>query len=248
MSILTLYKYKSLSTPKDLKHAESLICDNEIYFSSPFDFNDPFECRPVFSMEATEEKIKKYIKERLGVEQLTPEIMARAKETSFQTPLRDAILKLPEDERVGLCCFSEIADEVLMYSHYSSAHQGFCLEFDATDETPFFGEAQKVTYTELYPVINPVIYSNEENMERMFLFKSSKWGYEKECRMIAPHTANTVRKFPEELLKGVIFGCRMREKHKIRFREWARKRNSPLQFYEARIKEEEYGLDIEPVD
>ncbi len=85
-------------------------------------------------------------------------------------------------------------------------------------------------------------------MESMYLSKSTKWEYEKEWRIFAFHAANTVRKFPEGLLKGVIFGCRMDEDYKVLFREWASKRSSSLQFYEARIKEKEYGFDIVPVD
>ncbi len=245
MSISTLYKYKSLSTTEELKHARSLVCDSELYFSSPLAFNDPFECRPVFTRGKTEEGRRKILREALNREP-TPEEME-----SFDGSIsRDVILKKLEGERVGMCCFSEVGDEVLLYSHYASAHQGFCLEFGETDETPLFGEVLKVNYTDWYPIVNPEIYSKEENMEHMYLSKSKKWEYERECRLIIPHTANTVHPFPEELLKGVIFGCRMDEDYKIFFREWAkkRKRSPPLRFYQAKEKEKEYGLDIDPVD
>jgi hypothetical protein len=38
----------------------------------------------------------------------------------------------------------------------------------------------------------------------------------------------------------------MKEEYKVKFREWAKKRSSPLQFYRAEEKEKEYGLDIVP--
>ncbi len=76
MSVPTLYKYKSLSTTEELKHARSLVRDSEIYLSSPFDFNDPFDCRPVFRLGATEEDRRRYFREFLKIE-ITPEVIAK---------------------------------------------------------------------------------------------------------------------------------------------------------------------------
>ena len=242
MSIQTLYKFKSLSTTEELKHARSLIHDSEIYFSSPLDFNDPFECRPRFRIGKTEKDKEDYFRNKLNVEP-TPEVMDKID----YSRVRENNLKKLKELRVGMCCFSKTKYEILMYSHYASAHQGFCLEFEVPNEDSFFGRIRKVDYSNEYPIVD-LTESDEDQMERTFLYKSKKWKYEKEWRMFAVDIANTVQTFTEELLKGVIFGCKMDEDYKILFREWAKKRSSPLQFYEARIKGKEYGLDIVPVD
>ena len=182
MSISTLYKYKSLSTTEELKHARSLICDSEIYFSSPLDFNDPFDCRPGFRIGGTEEDKEKFVGELI---EITPEHMAMIDKTKLETTIRNNFLKECENMGVGLCCFSEINDEILMYSHYSSSHQGFCLEFEVPNETSFFGSARKVNYSNEYPIVDPLSHSPEKDLENMFLSKSRKWEYEKERRIFA---------------------------------------------------------------
>ena len=36
----------------------------------------------------------------------------------------------PDVDKMGILCFSEHCDDILMWSHYSDGHKGFCLEFD----------------------------------------------------------------------------------------------------------------------
>ena len=43
----------------------------------------------------------------------------------------------------GVCCLSEKHDDVLMWSHYSNGHKGFCLKFETSYE-PFYIRPQKL--------------------------------------------------------------------------------------------------------
>jgi len=135
-----------------------------------------------------------------------------------------------------------------MFSHYCEGHKGYCLEFEATNYTEFFGEAQPVNYEEEFPVINPLHETPDEMVNKGILTKFKHWEYEREWRIIRPGKGSTVQTYPGELLKGIIFGHRMKEEHKIQFQEWADRRKSPIQFYQAQIKEREFGLDIVSVD
>jgi hypothetical protein len=171
MSISTLYKYKSLSITsitEELKHARSIICDSEIYFSSPFDFNDPFECHPVFILGATIERKEKYCRDTL---KLDLPIMTMAEWTKLETKFRKDNFKESKDNGIGLCCFSELGDEILMYSHYASSHQGFCLKFEMPIESSL-GLAREVEYSNKYPTINLAVHSEEEKLKLMFAYKS----------------------------------------------------------------------------
>lgn len=40
------------------------------------------------------------------------------------------LLGMPQPDSMGVVCLSEHGDDILMWSHYSDGHQGFCLEFD----------------------------------------------------------------------------------------------------------------------
>ncbi len=53
-----LYKYRDISG-KNAKYVERIFTHGEVYLSKPLDFNDPFDCRPKFSLKANEDQIKK---------------------------------------------------------------------------------------------------------------------------------------------------------------------------------------------
>jgi DUF2971 family protein len=52
--------------------------------------------------------------------------------------------------RLGVFCLAGTPENILMWSHYSNGHTGFCLEFRHEDE-PFLGRALPLTYAEEYP-------------------------------------------------------------------------------------------------
>src|ERR1700733_11221649 len=50
------YRYRSLQ-PIAIDRVAKTVCKNELYFAKPSSFNDPFDCVPNFSFEASEEEI-----------------------------------------------------------------------------------------------------------------------------------------------------------------------------------------------
>jgi len=62
-NIDALYKYRDFSGDNS-KYVERIFTHNEVYFSKPIDFNDPFDCRPKISLEANKNEIRAYIKNR----------------------------------------------------------------------------------------------------------------------------------------------------------------------------------------
>ena len=122
------------------------------------DFNDPFDCK-AYKLTAVDEEEKPYIK---------------TVKSKMDISLRDVII---------LFCLSEIKDNILMWSHYSTDHRGFCLEFEVT-EGGYFEKAEKAIYTvkNEYQEIN-LYENNEEILKSMLLVKSKDWEYEKERRI-----------------------------------------------------------------
>jgi hypothetical protein len=53
---LKFYKYRSLAGDA-AKWVEKIILAHEAYFARPSSFNDPFDCRPAFSFEGTDEEV-----------------------------------------------------------------------------------------------------------------------------------------------------------------------------------------------
>lgn len=71
-----------------------------------------------------------------------------------------------------------------MWSHYGDSHRGFCAELRDDPDDFYIGRAQPITYSQDYPIVNPVRETNEVRMEKSFLTKAAYWSYEKEWRTI----------------------------------------------------------------
>jgi hypothetical protein len=134
-----------------------------------------------------------------------------------------------------------------MWSHYGHDHQGYCLEFVATDHTPVFGTAQQVSYSDDYPSINFFNTPNGRQIELVFLTKYTGWSYEQEWRIVDYKAGPGLRPYPADLLKSVIFGLRMPEEHKTRIRAWVGRREHPVDFYQAHLHERKFSIDLRKV-
>lgn len=114
----------------------------------------------------------------------------------------------------GICSFSRVNDNLLMWSHYGNAHNGLCYGFDkalliesiwkgisATGETYY--EHGDVLYTSSPP--NVIGEKFEDYQAKDIIFhKSLGWAYEQEYRIVAtPRKA----KFDSKALKKVFIGA-----------------------------------------
>jgi Protein of unknown function (DUF2971) len=131
-----------------------------------------------------------------------------------------------------------------MWSHYSENHRGYCLEFEATNATPVFGEAQPVEYVPDYPTVDFFNTPKEKIFDLIFLTKHIRWSYEEEWRIVDHRPGPGAHAYPAELLRGVIFGLRMPEEHRENIRAWTKKRGHSVKFYEAVQSERQFDIEI----
>ena len=257
MTVQVLYKYGSLN-----KHSEALFSTPTIWFSPPAQLNDPFECRPWFTFDGTQDQRAEIIKSlvrslRKHNPQLTPEnaiahaaaifLEGRHRDPNTWEQIRKDLLSML-GHRIGLYCLSKSNDSILMWSHYSQNHQGYCLEFEATNYTPVFGEAQAVKYASDYPVVDYFNTPNEKQVDLIFLSKYSGWSYEEEWRIIDHGAGPGAHAYPVELLRGVIFGLRMPESDRMNIRAWTKKRGHTVKFYEAVPSKRQFKIDIREIE
>ncbi len=254
MTAQVLYKYGTLN-----EYSEALFSTPTIWFSPPAQLNDPFECRPLLTFDGTSEQIVEFLKNeyRKRVPQFTPQYSAaRASsillEGRHRNPGRwkrvqqDVLSKL--SRRIGLYCLSQVNNSILMWSHYSQSHQGYCLEFEATNFTPVFGQAQPVVYARDYPVVDFFNTPREKQFDLIFLTKYVGWSYEKEWRIINHGTGPGILKYPANLLRGVIFGLRMPEADRANIRAWTQKRGHAVTFYKAMQSERQFKIEIKKIE
>ena len=251
-----LYKYGKFD-----EYTERIFTQNEIYFSSPDEFNDPFDSKPNLICDGNLKEIKiflckmyKKIYPKLSKEKiLTLVEMEIITKGQGRIIIEETIEKFRGStiNKLGICCFTEIRDNILMWAHYAKRHTGFCLEFDVNND--FFrvhDRATKVGYDTIMPVINVLkifTYQGEEQGQK-FLIKANDWKYEQEWRIVDTKKGPGIQNFPEDALSGIILGCRISQENKENVFRWCKKRKHPPILYEAREKQKEFGLDIGKID
>ena len=251
-----LYKYGKFD-----EYTEKIFTNNEIYFSSPDEFNDPFDSKPHLTYDGTLKERKRYLCKlyqkkyptRSKEEILTDVEMEIITKRRDRIVLEEALEKAREllRKELGICCFTEIRDNILMWAHYAKQHTGFCLEFDVNND--FFRLltcAIKVEYDEILPVLNVLKIDTYPKGELggKLLTKACDWEYEQEWRIVDYKKGPGIQDFPEDALSGVILGCRISQENKENVFRWCRKRKHPPTLYEAKEKQKEFGLDIVRID
>lgn len=243
-----LFKYRTL---QGLEFTRKIVAGNELFLSAATSFNDPFDSIPGFSAESSPEERDAFVERMLAIGQrdLPSEDLA-----AFRKYMRDA----PADQVVayygnsaiktasdlGVCCFSELNDAVLMWSHYANNHSGICLRFSVHNSSSL-GLALKVIYSPNRPLLYPV--RGRLDPTPALLTKAAFWSYEREWRIVAPG-ANRAITFPPQHLDGIIFGARISASDEQHVRSWVEDRSSPVELLRAVPDAMKFELKIVPAD
>lgn len=253
-----LYKFRAL-TPSSINFVERIFTENELYFARPSEFNDPFDCKPKLSLDATKGEFVAYLdnifKRRL------PHLSSKSRRNTIAAIYKDRSKNHKSQqsmdiytqaarakvETAGICSFAEHPNHVLMWSHYAGCHKGICIRFKASSVTPFFGYAQKVAYQQMLPVVNIIKDSYEEQMAKTILVKASFWEYEREWRIVEHEKGPGVHKFPSELLDGVILGLKTSVEDRERVVSWINNQKHHVEVFQAVLSKDDFAIEVIPV-
>ena len=220
-----LYKYQSLSTAHTLENIKK----SQIWFSKPALLNDPFDCAiPVVISVTDEEYQELYImlmqkatseQGRIEVEsKYTTNGKVNAEFKAHVSKLQSDLSRIKVDKefsQMGVACFSEYPESILMWSHYAEGHQGLCLEFD-TNYFPFIDREKlhRVIYSGKYPVISPSAVIHDTYLPiTPLITKSTDWVYENEWRIIMKK-GNDKLIYKPTTLTAIYLGCSITEENK----------------------------------
>ena len=249
-----LYRYRSFSG-ENRDHLRRTLIDGDIYFSCPAAFNDPFDCRPSFVLEASELTTRK-IYERALSRQM-PDMSRQVRRAKARSLTKDPQTNFTNSEnlsrfhaayeeavtnKIGMLCLSEVPDDILMWAHYADSHRGLCLQFDATHS--FCERAHPVLYREDRPGINPTEQADAEMMEHALLTKSTHWKYERERRLIRYQGGAGICQVPQLALTGLIFGAQMPQSDRHLIRSWVAGRSTPSQLSESRLSDRKFAIQV----
>lgn len=129
-----LYKYYSFHEERDPSRLNGCI-----YFSSPLDFNDPYDCQTdvcnntlnilnkggVYSMEWLRGKLIELGFPDEDVDDLAIGLRDGNIEIANQVHLRQI-------EKLGVLCLTNTDTSITMWAYYTN-HKGYCLQYDTTD-------------------------------------------------------------------------------------------------------------------
>lgn len=247
-------RYRSLSGDS-ANWVREMILKSEHFFSSPLSFNDPFDCRPNFSLHGSKSDLLKYFdglvarqmgglgrearraEARRQYGEYTTHTNAFAKMESFRRAYRERVTS-----NVGVLCLSEVHDDILMWAHYADSHRGVCLVFDASE--PFFATAQPVHYRDLRPNVNPVVHSHDQMLDAAMFTKSSHWSYEREWRILQYKKGPGVYVVPVTALKQVILGAEIDPANAAKVRRWAMDAPTNVSVISAALSPTEFKVDV----
>ena len=258
-----IYKYESFNN-----YSLSNLKNAQIFLNRPVDFNDPFDCSLVresfsycdedlilfYNLVVTDKLTSLGLEKPPGsnkpvesIEDVPGEFKALVDKTSkeFAEEKQKQYLY-----RTGCSCFSEINDNLLMWSHYSDGHRGFCLEFD-TSFNPF-NKALKVGYSDSFPRINPIkmlIDGRDDTRSALapLLTKYSCWDYEKEWRLYH-REPRKLFVYEVDALKAVYFGASIEYSHFEIICLILQGQNPNVAFYKGKRSASKYKIEFELVD
>ena len=208
----TIFKYESLSL-QSLKNLKA----QSVFFASPLKFNDPYDCAITAGVaEPTAGDVEAVRRAYLDRDDV-PEAARTQLGSARPGELKDLLMRnmshtigVQRDKFLrtnGVCCFSEINNDLLMWAHYGGCYQGMCLEFKTQYEP--FNALRKVSYADRMPKIDIRRVSTERDarqfFESLFCTKAHSWAYEREWRSFHAE-ANVLFTYPAEALKAVYFG------------------------------------------
>ena len=197
-SLKLCYKYREFSDNTD-----KIILNSELYFASHNSFNDPFDCNLEFR------EISSYSDEEFEEHRKEINIEDKNKHKYLEELRKKLISK---KAKVGILCMSQDYKNILMWSHYAKNHEGLCFGFDFRLFEDEKINSSQVRYQEnheyeLISFFNPP----KGEIKRMFTTKSEFWSYEKEVRFFDFDNGIGAKKFINECLKEIIFGCKADE-------------------------------------
>ena len=267
-----LYKYRYFDP--DGYHLK-IITDTALWFTSSREFNDPFDTTIPFRfknvstaqwtrwandfMKRERPDLNKQERRRL-IQQRKKVIFSNPRkwhERFNQQNIEDVQRKL------GICCLSARRDDLLMWSHYSDSHKGFCVgialsklgDLQEKLAKPQNGRGEfldliKVNYKDEMPqidFISAMLYDREDHnyFYTMMGTKYSAWEYEEEYRLVYWKHPNTALEMGQDAIVEVILGCQISAENQAAILSAIRSSNNHPEVFKAQKKDGRFALKLD---
>ncbi len=235
-----LYRFQPLTLPGDDRL--SLLQHGEVWVSDPKTFNDPFDLNPcienlVPDHWSREPEFVPALRSALACLMKDPAMYQGAlfidraltslfqewvltrqeDENDWDTRDWDALLTSAIKARIaqfGVVCLTPKHSDRLMWAHYASNGQGFCIEYEVD---PFENSQDlryvPVQYASAIPrlCLTEAMFTPHQFLQRVMATKHADWAYEQEIRLVCLAGKGKVVKVDEDFVRmtGLIAGYAM---------------------------------------
>ncbi|MFR9702207.1 DUF2971 domain-containing protein [Aeromonas sanarellii] len=251
------YRYKYLPFNEG---SLKVITEGTVKFTCPLEFNDPFDCQPVYHIDkhVYDKGYFKWIDEKLSMH-LPPAKRMQEKNKKYEV-LKSLVMSGAFHTKVlktmGVLSLSRACNDILMWSHYAENHKGFVVGFHYRDFDSSSYDAgianilpHGIEYKKDRPVFN---FSKPNSIMDCLLVKSKQWEYEQEMRAFTTDEGPGIHKYDKQnRLYSVIAGAKMDPKELQTLKNAVIKASDELgreiKFKQAKLSDKSFSIDIHDV-
>ncbi len=273
---LSYYKYRPLYADKSRgipnQYTRAAIEASEIYYATPKDLNDPFDCNlKLHANDSPDTEWEGYIDNLI--------IKYPAREAQLRQIKHDkSWLSHPELRQVGkinsrtiyeessVFCLSKKPNSIPMFSYYADEHRGLALEFSFSDiEVPCgipFGDIntpdswydrkvifRDVEYQSHFPELNYIRLNGFPQLTISLMFtKYIEWCHEEEFRIFRRKVPASTVVYDKRLLTRIILGARTEDKDIDLLKSWLHVHPTPVILSKAVPSTSSFDLFVNDVE
>lgn len=214
--MIKFYKYVSAEI------AAIIITEGTLKFTSPVNFNDPFDYFPTVPTEGFH-KFAKRLNQEIGGGVKRYKTNHRESSKHLQS-LRSGEFRNAYTQNMSISCFSKSPFILPMWAHYAENHEGCVIEFEFDSDSSLVEEYFSLEMNQLSQILIPfdVIYSiarpplydknGQTNTSttgfNACLTKAKEWEYEEEMRVVTKQPEG-IYHFERTQMTGLFFGMKM---------------------------------------
>lgn len=238
------------SSPESMRNVRTMLVDSKLYLTDPTSFNDPFEFKTQVVVERDLMRVQlgkmfDYGTQNLNRTPLQRELVIQGALKRISDDPSGALKQALQTDRHGVHCFTPVAKNLLMWSHYADSHKGICLQFTPAKDVATFICAHSVDYCDDFPSLRiPTV--PPEDMRAMIMRKGKVWEYEAERRIVLLGISDRLMSFAPEALTAVILGCRFPEASVPAIKQMLNEREQrgfpPVSVYRTAARKNSYQL------